>query len=374
MLQPEPPRVREPGGAGPYAGQAGPRRRHARTAASCGILIHGDAAFAGEGVVQETLNLSELDGLHDGRHAPHHRQQPDRLHHAAPASRARRIVRDRRGQDAADPDLPRERRGPGSGRPGGPPGDGLPPARSCSDVVIDMYCYRRHGHNEGDEPAFTQPLMYTAIAERKSGARRLPRASARSSAASRARKRIASPSSAASTSSASSARRSREDFARVHDWLRRLLEVVPRRLASRGAGRRYRRRARTSSWTSSTSRRELPRGLPPAQADRSLADGATSHGRRQAPARLGGGRGARVRVARHRRACASALQRSGLERGTFSHRHAVLHDVTNGHALHAARRTWPPTRPRSRSTTARSAKPACWASTTATASTGPRGS
>ncbi|MCK7472849.1 MAG: hypothetical protein MZV49_03595 [Rhodopseudomonas palustris] len=55
--------------------------------------MHGDAAFAGQGVVAECFGLSELDGLPHRRHDPLHRQQPDRLHHLARATRAPRPIR-----------------------------------------------------------------------------------------------------------------------------------------------------------------------------------------------------------------------------------------------------------------------------------------
>jgi 2-oxoglutarate dehydrogenase E1 component len=130
------------------------------------LLIHGDAAFAGEGVIQESLTLSELEGYRTG--GALHVIVNNQLGFTTPPAEARSSPY---ASDVArmlqipifhvngeDPDavghvirLAMEFR-----------------RRFRSDVVIDMYCYRRRGHNEGDEPSFTQPLMYRAIEQRPS--------------------------------------------------------------------------------------------------------------------------------------------------------------------------------------------------------------
>ncbi len=74
------------------------------------VLVHGDAAFAGQGVVMETLALAADPRLLHGRHAAHRHQQPDRLHHQRPARRALDAVLHRRRQDDRGPGAARERR------------------------------------------------------------------------------------------------------------------------------------------------------------------------------------------------------------------------------------------------------------------------
>jgi 2-oxoglutarate dehydrogenase E1 component len=130
------------------------------------LLIHGDAAFAGQGVVAETLNMSQLDGYATGgtvhvvinnqigyttlpEHARSSRYSTDiakmlmvpvfHVHGENPEAvvHAMRLAVDYRWQFG-------------------------------KDVIVDLVCFRRFGHNEGDEPYFTQPLMYERIRQRPS--------------------------------------------------------------------------------------------------------------------------------------------------------------------------------------------------------------
>jgi 2-oxoglutarate dehydrogenase E1 component len=125
------------------------------------LLIHGDAAFMGQGVIPETLNLAGLEGYSTG--GTIHLVVNNQIGFTT-------VPQDSRSTRYCT-DITRMLKVPVFHVNGEDPEAVIQTARLAiefrqrfgKDVVVDMLCYRRYGHNEGDEPRFTQPLMYKLI-------------------------------------------------------------------------------------------------------------------------------------------------------------------------------------------------------------------
>ena len=136
------------------------QRKHALS-----VIIHGDAAIAGQGIVSETLNLGGLEGYDNG--GTIHVVVNNQIGFTTPSEASRSSehctdivkaillpVLHVNGDDLAAVALA---------------------ARIAAeyrqefgkDIVLDLWCYRKYGHNEGDEPLFTNPMMYSAVHARK---------------------------------------------------------------------------------------------------------------------------------------------------------------------------------------------------------------